>query len=116
MQDSLFSDAFPLLDFLLPLLSAAEIADDGSMNTSDYVRSCLILVATVCSPKEVVMGVEQALAELSRFESDDEEDDDEAAGAEVDVRDSAFQLACMTTMYANGTRTQFPLDDRWSCP
>ena len=68
------------------------------MSTSDYVKSCLALVATVCSPKEVVMAVEQQLSGLLN----DGEDDSADGCDDDDARDPAFRLACLTTMYTSG--------------
>ncbi|GAA5837003.1 hypothetical protein JCM9279_007729 [Rhodotorula babjevae] len=109
IETTLFADAFPLLNFLVPLLSADEVAGERMMTTSDRVRSCTTLVATVCSPKEVVMAVEQQLAELLAGGFGDSTDDD---GVDDDARDSACRLACLTTMYANALiriKTKRPL-------
>ncbi|GAA5902279.1 hypothetical protein JCM8208_007248 [Rhodotorula glutinis] len=97
LATTLFADAFPLLDFLLPVLSADEPVNERLMSTSDYVKSCLALVATVCSPKEVVMAVEQQLSGLLN----DGEDDSADGCDDDDARDPAFRLACLTTMYTS---------------
>lgn len=99
VQTTLFADSFPLVDFLIPLLAADDVHNERAMTTSDCARSCSTLVATVCSPKEVVMAVEQEVAELVEGGFDNSSDDDEDG---TDARDSACRLSCLTTMYASG--------------
>ncbi|GAA5921093.1 hypothetical protein JCM3775_004088 [Rhodotorula graminis] len=100
LATTLFADAFLLLDFLVPLLAADEPVPERSMSTSDHVKACLTLVATVCSPKEVVMAVEQQLSPHSENGMDESANDDDNDAVE-DARDAAFRLACLTTMYAS---------------
>ncbi|GEM10902.1 hypothetical protein Rt10032_c12g4919 [Rhodotorula toruloides] len=98
VQGMLFDEPFVLLDFLLPLISASASARP----TSDRAKACLSLVATLSSPKEVVVGVGQKLSELitvevSAFGDDNSSEDEREAG---DVYDSAVQLACLIGLYA----------------
>ncbi|GAA6057076.1 hypothetical protein JCM3770_001446 [Rhodotorula araucariae] len=111
LDTTLFGDAFALLDFLLPLLSADEVGNEPTMNLSDYSRNCITLVATVSSPKEVVMGAEQKLAELAApLDSDD--DDGENRDDPWDAKNIAFRLSVLTTMYTSAlprVQTKRPL-------
>ncbi|BGP51008.1 hypothetical protein JCM10450v2_006934 [Rhodotorula kratochvilovae] len=101
IETTLFSDAFPLLDFLLPVLSADEVGDEPTMNTSDYARGCITLIATTCSPKEVVMSAEQKLAELAAPLDSDEDDEGDERDGPWDAKDTVFRLAVLTTMYTS---------------
>ncbi|BGP10754.1 hypothetical protein JCM10049v2_006646 [Rhodotorula toruloides] len=98
VQGTLFDEPFVLLDFLLPLVSASSSARP----TSDRAQACLNLVGTLSSPKEVVMGVGQKLAELVSAECAANEDEDSSDGDRdsVDARSSAVQLACLIGLYA----------------
>ncbi|BGP34735.1 hypothetical protein JCM10296v2_006557 [Rhodotorula toruloides] len=98
VQGTLFDEPFVLLDFLLPLVSASSSARP----TSDRAQACLNLVGTLSSPKEVVMGVGQKLAELVIMESPAHGDDDSSEGerASGDLRDSVAQLASLIALYA----------------
>ncbi|PRQ72019.1 hypothetical protein AAT19DRAFT_9358 [Rhodotorula toruloides] len=100
VQGTLFDEPFVLLDFLLPFVSTSS----SSRSTSDRARACMNLVGTLSSPKEVVMGVGQKLAELVSAECAANEDDDklEDERASGDLRSSLVQLACLIGLRDEG--------------
>ncbi|GAA5886505.1 hypothetical protein JCM6882_001661 [Rhodosporidiobolus microsporus] len=105
LDNTLFSDPFPLLNLLLPLLSHSPSA----LPATDIARSSLLLVATHSSGKEIAVAVGEKVDELQAPAEDSDEEDQwedeepESGGhdgkAPWDPRDAAVRLAVLVEMY-----------------
>ncbi|GAA5858040.1 hypothetical protein JCM8547_006674 [Rhodosporidiobolus lusitaniae] len=97
VDNTLFTDPFPLLSLLLPVLSSSP----SRSSTSSSARKSLLLLALHSSAKEVVLAVGEKVDELKLpADSDEEEEWDDAHAAEAwDPREASVQLEVMVEMY-----------------